>query len=131
MTQQPIELILIRQWASYLAMPIFVVDPEGNLVFYNEPAEALLGRRYEEAGEMPLAELDRIFHTTAEDGSALAPDQLPLGVALMQQRPAHGRLRFQGLDAVRRLIEVTAFPVEGQGGRLLGAVALFWEVEGR
>jgi hypothetical protein len=26
---------------------------------------------------------------------------------------------------------VTAFPVEGQGGRLLGAVALFWEVEGR
>jgi PAS domain-containing protein len=131
MTQQPVELILIRQWASYLAMPIFLVDGDGNLVYYNEPAEALLGRRYDEAGEMPLAELDRIFHTTAEDGSPLAAEDLPLGIALMQGRPAHGRLRFKGLDAIWRLIEVTAFPVEGQGGRQLGAVAIFWEAEGR
>jgi PAS domain-containing protein len=131
MTQQPVEMILIRQWASYLAMPIFLVDTDGNLVFYNEPAEALLGRRYDEAGEMTLAELDRIFQTTAEDGSPLAAEQIPLGIALIQQRPAHGRLRFKGLDAVWRLIETTAFPVEGQGGRQLGAVAIFWEADGR
>jgi hypothetical protein len=30
-------------------------------------------------------------------------------------------------DGVWRKIEVTAFPVEGQGGRHLGAVAIFWE----
>jgi PAS domain-containing protein len=56
MPQQEIEMILVRQLASYLAMPIFVVDPQGTLVFYNEPAELLLGRRFEETGEMSIAD---------------------------------------------------------------------------
>ena len=127
MAQQPVELILIRQWASYLTLPIFLVDAEGNLLFYNEPAEALLGCRYDEAGPMPLAELEQIFRTRASDGTAMPPEALPLGIALLQHRPAHGRLQFRGLDGVWRQIEITAFPVEGQGGRHLGAVALFWE----
>jgi hypothetical protein len=33
MPQQAIEVILMRQLASYLAMPIFLVDPGGNLLF--------------------------------------------------------------------------------------------------
>jgi PAS domain-containing protein len=125
--QQPVELILIRQWASYLAMPIFLADADGNLVYYNEPAEALLGRRFDEAGEMPAGELATIFQTAAEDGSPLPSEAIPLGIALLQRRPSHRRLRFKGLDGVWRLIETTAFPIEGQGGRHLGAVAIFWE----
>jgi hypothetical protein len=31
----PVELILMRQLASYLATPIFLVDADGTLVFYN------------------------------------------------------------------------------------------------
>ena len=31
-------------------MPIFLVDTEGNLLYYNEPAEAILGRRFSETG---------------------------------------------------------------------------------
>ena len=30
-----VEIILMRQTASYLAIPIFVVDPNGDLVYYN------------------------------------------------------------------------------------------------
>jgi hypothetical protein len=30
---------------------------------------------------------------------------------------------------VRRHVEVTAFPLIGQAGRVLGAVGLFWEVK--
>jgi hypothetical protein len=56
MAPKAVELILMRQLASYLAMPIFLVDPDGNLLYYNEPAEYLLGRRYDETGEMPLAD---------------------------------------------------------------------------
>jgi hypothetical protein len=64
------------------------------------------------------------------DGSPgpVPPDQLPLMIALRERRPAHGRLAIQGLDNVRREIEVTAFPLDGQAGRQLGAVAIFWEV---
>jgi PAS domain-containing protein len=128
MPQQPIELILTRQWASYLAVPVWVMGENGDLLYYNEPAEAVIGRRYDEAGEMPGEELARIFQTTAADGSPIAAEDLPLNVALTERRPAHMRLRMQGLDGVWRDIGATAFPLEGQGGRHLGAVALFWEV---
>jgi PAS domain-containing protein len=128
MPQQAIEVILMRQLASYLAMPIFLVDPAGNLLFYNEPAEVLLGHRYEETGEMPLAEWAQIFQPTSADGSPLPLESLPLVIALQQHRAAHLAFQIRGLDGVHRMIEATAFPLEGQGGRYLGAVALFWEV---
>ena len=128
MPQQPIELILTRQWASYLAVPVWVMSESGDLLYYNEPAEAVVGRRYDEAGDMPGEELARIFKTTALDGSPIAAEALPLNIALRERRPAHTALRMQGLDGVWRDIEATAFPLEGQGGRHLGAVAFFWQV---
>jgi hypothetical protein len=39
----PIQIILTRQLAGYLSVPTFLVDPNGTLLFYNEPAEVLLG----------------------------------------------------------------------------------------
>ncbi len=127
MAQQPIELILTKQWASYLAMPVWVMGENGDLLYYNEAAEAIIGRRYDEAGEMPGEELAAIFKTTAEDGSPIAAESLPINIALTERRPAHLVMRMQGLDGVWRRIAVTAFPLEGQGGRHLGVVAFFWE----
>jgi hypothetical protein len=49
----PIQLILTRQLAGYLSVPVFLVGPNGDLLFYNEPAEILLGKRFEETGPMP------------------------------------------------------------------------------
>jgi PAS domain-containing protein len=128
MPQQPIELILTRQWASYLAVPVWVMSESGDLLYYNEAAEVVLGRRFDEAGAMPGAELAAIFQSTAEDGSPLESEELPINIALMKRRPAYSRHRFRGLDGFWRLVEVAAFPIEGQGGRQLGAVAIFWEV---
>jgi PAS domain-containing protein len=127
--QRDIELILLRQWASYLTMPIWVMDQDGNLLFYNEPAEPLLGRRYDEAGEMPLQELATLFDATDEEGIAIPTEGLPIGVALMKGRPSHRRVRIRGLDGHQRNLDITAFPIIGQGGRKLGAVAMFWEFE--
>jgi hypothetical protein len=33
-----VEIILMRQTASYLATPIFVIGPTGDLIYFNEPA---------------------------------------------------------------------------------------------
>ncbi|HEV8713718.1 MAG TPA: PAS domain-containing protein [Candidatus Binatia bacterium] len=128
MSQKEIEVILTRQLASYLAMPIFIVDPQGTLVFYNEPAEMILGLRFDETGEMPLAEWAAAFTPRDQSGTPLPPQDLPLTIALNERRPAHGDFYIRGLDRVRRHIEVTAFPLIGQAERNLGAVALFWEV---
>jgi PAS domain-containing protein len=128
MAQREIEVILTRQLASYLTLPIFIVDSDGTLVFYNEPAEKILGHRFEETGEMPAQEWARIYTEPNGSDRAMPPEQLPLMIALRDRRPAHGRLAMRGMDNVRHEIEVTAFPLDGQAGRHLGAVAIFWEV---
>ena len=107
--------------------PVWIMDVEGNLVFYNEPAEGLLGKRFDEAGELHADELADLFVTTGIDGAPLASKELPVVVALTEHHPAHGELRIQTLDGESRQIEVTAIPIEGQGGRHLGAFAVFWE----
>jgi PAS domain-containing protein len=127
MPQQSIEVILMRQLASYLAMPILLVDPAGTLLFYNKPAEGLLGQRYEETGELLLTEWTHLFRLTTEDGSPLALEARPLLMALQQHRVVHGAFWIQDRDGVARKIEATAFPLEGQGRRQLGAVAIFWQ----
>lgn len=132
MPQREIEQILTRQLASHLAMPAFIVDREGTLIFYNEPAEQILGRRYEETFEMPLEEWASRFCPVDIEGTPLAPTDLPLVIALREKRPAQSQFYIEGYDHVRRLIEVTAFPLCGRAGsnnRDLGAVALFWERE--
>jgi PAS domain-containing protein len=128
MTQQEIEIILSRHLAEYLAMPMFIVDPVGDLLFYNEPAEKVLGYRYDETGPMPAQEWSTIFKPMDEDGQLIDPNELPLMIAMMQHHPAHRSFWIEGMDGALRLIEVTAFPLIAQGERFLGAVAIFWEV---
>ncbi len=129
MPQRPVEIILLRQLASYLAMPILVFDPAGNLVFYNESAEALLGRRFDETGEMSLKEWCSLFELIGEDASPLPFEARPLVIALQKQRAAHRALQLRSRDGLSKRIEATAFPLEGQGGRSLGAVVIFWEAD--
>jgi PAS domain-containing protein len=130
MIQKELEVILMRQLADCLAMPIFIVNTQGTLLFYNEPAERLLGRRFEETGELTEVEWATAFVPTDENGAIIPPEKLALVIALRERRPAHTELRIRGLDNVPRHIRVTAFPLIGRGERFLGAVAIFWEVEG-
>ncbi len=127
MTQHPIEVILAKRLATHLAMPIFLVDPRGNLLFYNEPAERLLGQRFDETGEMPVEQWSTAFQQVDDDRHPLPASELPLVFALDKREPAHRTMTIQGFDGVRRDIAVTALPLEGVTGRFLGAIAVFWE----
>ncbi len=64
----PIQLTLMRQLAGYLSVPVFLVDPDGNLLSYNEPAEIILGRRFDETGKMSADEWSAAF-TPLDDAS--------------------------------------------------------------
>lgn len=129
MPQKDIEIILARQLASYLAAPIFIVDPEGTLVFYNEPAELILGKRYDETGEMKVSAWATIFKPMNEKGELLDPDVLPLVIAIKERRLAHSNFWIRGLDNTLRQIQVTGFPLLAQADRLVGAVAILWEMK--
>ena len=129
MPQKAVEIILMRQLASYLAMPIMLFDPTGNLLFYTEPAEAILGRRFDETGEIPFEELYTLIELTAEDGSPIPFEARALVVALQKRQAAHRTSWLLKPDGSRRKMEATAFPLEGQGGRHLGAVVIAWEAD--
>ena len=120
----------MRQLAGTLAMPLFLVDPAGTLVFYNPAAERVLGLRFDETGEMPLAEWSRLWLPTDDAGSALPPERVPLALAIAERRPAHGAFWIAALDGARRRIEVTAVPLIVVPDHLVGAVAIFWEANG-
>lgn len=127
MAQQDIELILMRQLSSYLAMPIFIVAPNGDVLFYNEPAEAILGIRFEETGKVNTDRFYALFRPTKEDGTPFRQEEFPLYVARCLKKPAHSRFRILGMDGVQRSAEGVAFPLVGQSGHHLGAVGIFWE----
>lgn len=129
MAQQPIELILLKQWATHIATPVWLMDVQGNLIFYNDPAESILGRRFDEVGEIHADELAEVFETTGLDGEPIPSQELPVVVALAEHNPAHRSLRIRRLDTGESLeIAVTAIPIEGQGGTHFGVMALFWEI---
>src|SRR5207245_6364500 len=61
MPQREIVLILARQLASDLAIPLLLVDAEGETIFFNEAAERLLGLRFDEIEEMSIEDRARLF----------------------------------------------------------------------
>jgi PAS domain-containing protein len=131
MSQQPVEMILARQLTGYLSVPVILVDTAGTAIFYNEPAERILGVRFEETGRIEREEADRLVELTDDPGANPGDTVHPVEVALQERRPAHAhRLMLRRSDRVRLQIEVTAYPLIGQEGKLLGAVAMFWERPG-
>ncbi|NUM43629.1 MAG: hypothetical protein HUU38_02900 [Anaerolineales bacterium] len=128
MSQQEIEVILARHLAEYLAMPIIIAEPNGDLLFYNEPAELIVGVRYNETGPMSAGQWAAAFQPLDAEGNPLPEEDRPLLRALTQQCPSHKSFWIRGADGMLRKVEVTAFPLKAQAGRFLGALAIFWEV---
>lgn len=129
MAQREIELILTRQLASYLSVPVLIVDAQGDLVFFNESAEPILGRRFEETGTIRRGEWSALLRPTNDDGTPMPREEQPLFVATNRRRPVYRCAWIRGLDGVNRYVEGIAFPLNGIGNRFLGAIGIFWEVE--
>ena len=127
-TSKAIQIILARQLASCVAMPILLVDAEGTLIFYNEPAEAIMNQRFEETGEIPAEEWNRLVTVVDEDRNPVLPEDWPMRVARLQRRPVSRTLWTRSGDREWRHLQVTAVPLVGEGGHLLGVMSLFWEI---
>src|SRR6478672_2837361 len=122
-----IEIILNRQLADCLSIPVFITDTTGNLIFYNEPAETLLGTRFEDTGEMRVEMWSTVFNPLDEAKKPLPPEELPLVQTLKDQLPHHKTFWIVSLNGKEENISVTSFPIIGRSGKFLGAVAIFWK----
>ncbi|MEX2554589.1 MAG: hypothetical protein WEB06_03035 [Actinomycetota bacterium] len=125
--QRNLVLILARELASNSATPMFVVDPAGNLIYFNEPAEHVLGRSFAETGPLSPEEWGTMFSPVDEDGAAIPLEVLPLAKVMRDLEPGHMEFTITGLDDEKRKIAVTAFPLFARANEFVGAVAIFWE----
>ena len=122
-----IEIILNRQLADCLSIPAFITDTKGNLIFYNEPAEEILGKRFEDTGEMPVEQWATDFKPFDENGTPMPPEQLPLVNTPQDALPHHKTFWMQSLQGKNQKISVTSYPIVGRTGKMSGAVAIFWK----
>jgi PAS domain-containing protein len=125
--QRNLILILARQFAAQLATAVFLVDSDGTVIYYNEAAEELLGRRFIEGRGMTAEEWSTLFAPRRDSGEHMPLEQLPIGVAIVEREPAHGAVTIRGADGVDRRIAATAFPLFAHTEDFVGAITFFWE----
>ena len=120
-------LILARELASNLSTPMFLIDPRGMLVFYNDAAELVIGKPFAELGVVDALEFGRVLDMAELDGTRIHRRQSPAGIAFAERHPSHQRLLVSGYDGVRRAVEATAYPLLGVDHELHGVMVVFWQ----
>ena len=123
--QRPLELILARNLLASLSTASFLVDHRAEIVFYNEAAGALLGRRYEDTGPLAAREWAKDFGPFDRKGKPIPYRKLELTEALRGNRPAHERFSIRSADGEMHRIAASGLPIVGTGG-YSGAVIVFW-----
>jgi PAS domain-containing protein len=125
--QKPLELILARNLLSSISTPAFLVGEHGELLFYNEAAGALVGRRFEETGAMAAPDWTSEFGPFGPDEQPMPYEQIPATIALRENRPYHGNFRICAAGGNHQDIAASAIPIVGPGGST-GAIVIFWPV---
>jgi PAS domain-containing protein len=126
--QRPLEVILARNLLVSISTPAFLVAEHGELLFYNDAAAAMLGRRFEEKGVMPPEEWIAEFGPYGSDEAPIPYDLIPATAALRNNRPFHGNFRICAAGGIRQDVAVTGIPIVGSGGSS-GAIVIFWPLD--
>jgi PAS domain-containing protein len=124
---RPLLLVQARNLITGLALPAFLTDADGRLLFFNDAAGELLGRRFEEVGQQSREDWAREWGPFDADGTPLAADSLPLGKALREGRPAQGRFTAKLAGGLHE-VEISSLPLQ-HPEVYEGALVAFWPVE--
>ena len=126
--QKPLELIQARNLLSSLSTPTFLVNREGDVIFYNDAAGAVLGQRYEETGTLSAHDWVCTFGPFDENGEPLLPvERQPLTAALRANRAGHAVHRIRSAAGADFEVEVCGVPIVGADG-FQGAMVFFWPI---
>ena len=130
MSAKPLELILARNLLTSISTPAFLVDENAALVFYNEAAAALLGRSFEETGQMTPEQWTATFGPFSEGGDPVTLDDLPTTQAVREGRPMHSNFTIRASNGRQHTIEASALPIVANDAGSSGAMIFFWPTEG-
>jgi PAS domain-containing protein len=127
-SQQPLDLILARNLISGITLAAFLIDPDGVLLFFNDAAGDLVGRRFEEVGRLDREQWSTEFGPFDEFGKLVPTDSMPLTVALRQGLPANTRVHIRVREDELMEVEVSALPLTSAEG-FQGAIVAFWRAD--
>jgi PAS domain-containing protein len=127
---EPRRLLLVqaRNLLTNLALPGVLTDEDGQLIFFNDAAAVLLGRRFEEVGRLSREEWAKQIGPFDDQGRPVATDDLPIANTIRSGRPAQGRFHLRLAGQQLREVEVSALPLI-EPGFLEGVLLVFWPVE--
>jgi PAS domain-containing protein len=128
--QHPLELILLRQFAAHLSTPVALFDRDRRLIFLNRAAETALGVDFAALGELSLEQALAIAQPTDDEGAPMTAETVPVGRTLCGGRPALGTVSIRDRHGRVHRLGTTTVPVQGPGGVLFGAMAIFWASPG-
>lgn len=122
-------LVLIRakHLAESVSTPAFLADRDGNLIFYNEAAEAVVGRPFADVGRLAPSEWRDELDVRARDGSPFPLEAMPGWMAVQRHRPDLGHILFKTFDGTERLIATCAVPLFTYPEQFEGALIYFWD----
>jgi PAS domain-containing protein len=128
MATQPVELILARNLVSRITLAALLIDTDGVIVYFNDAAGELIGRRFEEVGPLGRDAWNAEFGPFDEFGAVVPTGDLPVGVALREGLPVTDRVRLKLRDEELVEVEVSALPFNTVEG-LQGALVVFWRAD--
>ena len=128
MPQKSIEIILFRQLASYLSIPICLLNLEGNIVYCNSSAENLLGFKFSEIGEISGNHWEALFPLKDKHGEIVSIDKSPLHISIAQNRITHGLFHITNLNHQVKHFNLTIIPMIDDKSIVLGSM-LFFQVQ--
>lgn len=128
-SQKPLELILARNLLTSVTTPSFLVARDGTLLFYNEGAGALLGRPFEDVGQLDAEEWTQSFGPLDDNDQPIPLEELALTTALRDGRPAHAEFCVRDSRGAKHRIAASAMPIVGHGNGASGAMVIFWPVD--
>jgi hypothetical protein len=115
-----------REFATNVAVPVFLVDASNELVFYNEAAQMAFGTPFAQPGVMKHGDWSERFRPTRPDGSDYPREELPVVVALERHVAAHGVMQVSAPDGARVDVEITAIPLWSSPDEFAGVMAIGW-----
>lgn len=123
-----VTLILARELATNVSTPMLLLDRQGTLVFWNEPANVVFGAPFHEVGELPATDWDGRWPVADEHGEPISLLSTKLSNVILNRTPGHQTIKVTGLDGIQRKLEATAFPLFDNRNDFIGALAVFWQV---
>ena len=121
MPNQEIEFILARQLSEFLSSPIAIVDHDGRMIYYNESAEFILGKKFNESGEIESREWDERIYDENKTNIVQMLD-LPFLKVLSGRTIIEGEYWMRSFEEIEQKVRFICIPLVGMAQRELGAL---------